>query len=447
MKKIILISPIGDTDPIRNGYDGPLLHISRQYKPDKIYLLLTEEMYKRHLEDNRYLNCLNQLYKGISANEKGLYEGHHKEFELIPKRLYVEDASNFEAFKVFTNIIDGIVGENGDCEYYVNITSGTPQIISTLCLDLVVNNRKMKAIQVTTPEKKSNANVPHSSGVEENALINVFDSYVDTYTNRCREVELRTFRKSSCYLKVKSFVEDYNYFYALNELEKETFEIDAKLIDLCGIGNKYQNSDFENVKTKCKIANFYCNSTSDTDLRNILNSYNVMQIKEKKNLITDFTVRLTPILYLLSKKLVSDVFDLSKITIKTNNGLRLILDKIKDNDVSDVLNEVKYDTFLATKHLIDLYEHFGCNEKVLNTLKLLRSVEDSIRNKVAHEITYVSKSDYKTLTNTTPLEVLHKLRELILHAYPNNTKDEDYIFFERLNIEIINELKLMLKSN
>ena len=38
----ILISAVGDTDPIRNYHDGALLHIARKYRPDKIVLVFSD---------------------------------------------------------------------------------------------------------------------------------------------------------------------------------------------------------------------------------------------------------------------------------------------------------------------------------------------------------------------------------------------------------------------
>ena len=35
----ILISAVGDTDPIRNFHDGALVHIARKYRPDKIIII------------------------------------------------------------------------------------------------------------------------------------------------------------------------------------------------------------------------------------------------------------------------------------------------------------------------------------------------------------------------------------------------------------------------
>ena len=40
----ILFSPIGNTDPITNNYDGAMLHIIREYRPDKVYLYLSKDI-------------------------------------------------------------------------------------------------------------------------------------------------------------------------------------------------------------------------------------------------------------------------------------------------------------------------------------------------------------------------------------------------------------------
>ena len=44
----ILISAVGDTDPIRNFHDGPLLHIVRVYRPEKIVLVHSERSLTKH---------------------------------------------------------------------------------------------------------------------------------------------------------------------------------------------------------------------------------------------------------------------------------------------------------------------------------------------------------------------------------------------------------------
>ena len=40
----ILISAVGNTDPISKNRDSALMHITRKYKPERIILLYSEEM-------------------------------------------------------------------------------------------------------------------------------------------------------------------------------------------------------------------------------------------------------------------------------------------------------------------------------------------------------------------------------------------------------------------
>ena len=47
MNKKVLLTFAGNTDPTRGQHDGPIIHICRYYKPEKIYLILTKEMEER----------------------------------------------------------------------------------------------------------------------------------------------------------------------------------------------------------------------------------------------------------------------------------------------------------------------------------------------------------------------------------------------------------------
>ena len=63
MKKKILFSPVGGTDPIAtsNFRDGSMLHICRCYKPDKVYLYMSKEILEFQNKDQRYTYCLEKL--------------------------------------------------------------------------------------------------------------------------------------------------------------------------------------------------------------------------------------------------------------------------------------------------------------------------------------------------------------------------------------------------
>lgn len=67
MGKVILFSPVGGTDPIsnNNAKDGALLHCCRVYKPDMVYMYMSQWTIKNETEDHRYSYCLTKLYERL----------------------------------------------------------------------------------------------------------------------------------------------------------------------------------------------------------------------------------------------------------------------------------------------------------------------------------------------------------------------------------------------
>ena len=151
LDKCVLFSPIGTSDPIRGGFDGSMLHITRYYKPEKVYLYYSEDMYERDLVDNKCelaIKILNPKIQVIKFKGKAL-------------------PYDFDSFIVeFNRIINTISEENPDSEIILNVSSGTPQMKSTLCLEAVTTNKKIRVVQVTTPIEGPNTDRPELSKIE-----------------------------------------------------------------------------------------------------------------------------------------------------------------------------------------------------------------------------------------------------------------------------------------
>ena len=122
----ILFSPIGGSDPIRNFRDGSMLHICRYYLPDKVILYLTGEMYQHHLQDNRYVYCLEELSKKIS---------HPFDIEIIT-RDELKEVQDYEYFyDDFRTCIGQITSQmNSEDELFLNVSSGTPAMKNALII-------------------------------------------------------------------------------------------------------------------------------------------------------------------------------------------------------------------------------------------------------------------------------------------------------------------------
>lgn len=92
----ILFSPVGGTDPLSNDnyQDGAILHIVRNYRPERIVLFLSQEMLRFHKEDNRYIKSLYLLYREFLKQENPEQLEKLTENALRPiQKLQLEDAS------------------------------------------------------------------------------------------------------------------------------------------------------------------------------------------------------------------------------------------------------------------------------------------------------------------------------------------------------------------
>lgn len=143
MRQYVLFSPIGRTDPVRNDFDGPFLHILRHYPVEKAILYLTKETFAIHRQDDRYL----ALARRVSP---------HTEYEVCGDDT-LEQVQTFEIYDApFRAAIEKLHNENPGCEVLVNISSGTPQMEASLYLLKAILPFPVRAIQVTSPAKHSN---------------------------------------------------------------------------------------------------------------------------------------------------------------------------------------------------------------------------------------------------------------------------------------------------
>lgn len=124
MNKKILFSPVGGTDPIRYFRDGSMLHICRHYRPDIVYLYLSQEMMEYHKKDNRYADSIKRL---------GEYINHSFEIHLI-ERESLTDVQQYDYFyEDFRQEIQKIEQEMDSCDILLlNMASGTPAMKSAL---------------------------------------------------------------------------------------------------------------------------------------------------------------------------------------------------------------------------------------------------------------------------------------------------------------------------
>ncbi len=171
----ILFSPIGSTDPVSNCHDGGMLHICRVYKPDKVYLYLSGEMCFYEDLDRRYTKSVELL-----SDELG------KQIETVTIRdEKMKEVQIFDSFiDKFEGYIDHIIEQDKPDEMYVNISSGTPAMKSSLQMISILWGN-VYAVQVVTPAKKSNDKHEDKEDYDLEIQWECNDDRKPDYDNRC----------------------------------------------------------------------------------------------------------------------------------------------------------------------------------------------------------------------------------------------------------------------
>lgn len=191
---LVLFSPIGNTDPIRDCYDGGCLHIVRHYHPEKVVLFFTKEMLEREERNNCYTRAIKHVAPDI-------------EIEVIK--------SGIEAAHIYDEFIEVLPDairsyESDGTELILNLSSGTPQIKTVMAIVAVEDG--LRGVQVESPNRGSNsASRPVQSDDDIEAIIanNLDDE--DGAECRCIEPPLQVIRYYSEKHQIISLIERYEY--------------------------------------------------------------------------------------------------------------------------------------------------------------------------------------------------------------------------------------------
>lgn len=204
----VLFSPIGRSDPVRNDFDGPFLHILRHYPVKKAVLYLTKETFALHRQDDRYL----ALACRVSPNTECEVCGDDT----------LEQAQTFEIYDApFRAAIEKLHSENPECEVLVNISSGTPQMEASLYLLKAILSFPVRAIQVTSPAKRSNesAHMGTAGPLDPDALYAALRDNDPAAENRCVEVGGENAQAALLRKNILALINSYDYTAALTLAE------------------------------------------------------------------------------------------------------------------------------------------------------------------------------------------------------------------------------------
>jgi CRISPR type III-A/MTUBE-associated protein Csm6 len=450
LDKHVLFTCVGNTDPIRDNFDGPVLHIIRYYKPHKVYMFFSDEMGRREKKDNRYSRSIELL-----AEHLGIKVKIEKIFSEI------KDPHNFDAYiNVFSYLIKDIRSSYPDDTILLNISSGTPQMIATLCLETVIAEGKILPVQVETPAKQANRSRPVGEDYDiELEFQNNLDNEPES-ENRCLEPDIMSFKKTLLDTQIKALIDNYNYQGAktlLRNFYPLPNELVMKLVDHCIY--RFELKTDLSSKIISEIDNIDLFPVKDTECRKICEYLNILNIYQKTGDLAGFFLRLNPFIERMQTLFLETFcdFKISKVIERArNNELWVNVDKVREVNmelaeklkqkcyINPIHNAARLNIRLQNIILEHIMESNDSLRKGLmqwfNFFILMEKLNQEFRNPLAHEIWGITEKEVEAAGNITCEGIIKRLKELILILFKNKCKAEIFKIYEVINEKIMEGL-------
>lgn len=439
----ILYTPAGDTDPIRAGHDGAILHIIRKYHPRMVRIFLSKDMTAK--EEQR------QVYsKAIKYNAPDCEIGFTKT-DIIEVQLMENLIPLAEEFLQLRK-------EYPNEKIILNLSSGTPQMKSIMSF-LATDFENVIPVQVDSPSRGSNRAAYATQDDDDiDEIIKTNEDNNENREDRCHEAPLSLLRRYNIRHQLISLIENYEYSaaYALYNKNSAMFtDVTGQLIKHADLRAKLQT---EKAFTVGK--DLVDKQVSKNERINMLYEFfMVMWLRQKKGDLAEFVVKLTPFLFELLLYYFETQTDLKPArfcTKKDNINASWKISREMLADVSpdtllylDTMGKGNFrdGTNLSFYNMLKILH--ALNEKapkdkltvLLNLLDELRLVEDNHRNGLAHTITNITE---ESLTAIAPYKTSDEIMGLVSNVFMKITAKEKLNIsnlYDNLNIRIIASLE------
>lgn len=384
----ILISAVGDTDPIRNYHDGALLHIARKYRPDKIVLVFSDRTRDKKESIEKALHSIESSYLPeivihqpvISNNDVYVFDTMFDQFSSIIQEYYTKED-----------------------EFILNLSSATPQIKSSLFVINRLSGINVKSVQVSSPANDSNADIPHENVDDIDLLIETNEDNVTEFIDRTLEDESEKFSHALIKKTIRDFIQRFDY--------KAALELANQLPDFSGLKEARKKlQDIVDALDRQDIPQTLKNRKWSDEKKKVLNAYLTIELQKERGNFSEGLIRIKT----LTEFILEDYID------SRYPGL---LDRYVDESEKYFLGIWDYSKILKEKKEWTLY----------NQIKPMINMNTS-RNTLAHRLDPLQSEELRQLGS-----VLKNLKALVKEQYQFNEKD--FNFYKELNQELLELLK------
>ena len=424
----ILISAVGTTDPISYNHDSALLHIARNYRPDKIVLVYSQEMLVKQ-------DLINKVLLSI--------EGYNPIIEIDSTTLNNDEVHLFDKmYEVMGLIIQKYT--NNDDEIILNLSSGTPQIKSALFALNRINDYNTQAIQVPTPKNGANREYKPLTDSEIDALIVENQDNSLDFVDRSIKDKSEKFSQALVKRHLRSLIASYDYQAAEVIINRK--EDTKSLSNIKKIRKKI--SDFSRVFKNQSILSDILSFPLDDSQKKALNYYLMIDVLKEREHIADVLIK--------AKSLAEFVIE---ETIKKDHEGLIVFDgnppKLNPNfpDCEAILDDIDK-KMKKSRGIEDTDERIFSVQSTLNLLSYLNILEfynydsqlqtaingiinlNSERNKVAHGL---SEIDTRLLSRKKLKQLSENLRLLLVECLGIDSSYFNY--YDKQNEELIKMLE------
>ena len=384
----ILISAVGNTDPIRNFHDGALVHIARKYRPDKIIIVFSEELISKKDDIEKVIRSIDNEYVPeivyhepiILNNDVYVFDTMYDQFDAIIQQYYTKDD-----------------------KFILNLSSATPQIKSALFVINRLSEINVKAVQVSTPAQKSNAGVGHDDSEDIDALIDTDEDNIPEFIDRTLEDEAEKFSYALIKKTIRDFIQRYDY--------KAALELANQLPDFSGVKESRKKlQDIVDALDRQDIPRTLKNRKWSDERKKALNAYLTIELQKERGNFSEGLIRIKT----LTEFILEDYID---------NRYPGLLDRYVDESEKYFLGIWDFSKILKEKKEWTLY----------NQIKPMINMNTS-RNTLAHRLDPLQSEELRQLGS-----VLKNLKALVKEQYQFNEKD--FNFYKELNQELLELLK------
>ena len=384
----VLISAVGDTDPIRNFHDGALVHIARKYRPDKIIIVFSERTIGKKEIIEKVLHAIDPEYVPEIVIHKPI---------ILNADIYVFDTM----YDQFESIIQQYYTK--DDELLLNLSSATPQVKSALFVINRLSELNVKAVQVSSPEKDSNAGIRHDSEEDIQALIETNIDNKSDFVDRTIEDTSEKFKQGLMKKTIRDFIQKYDY--------KASLELANQLSEFPGLKEcRKKLHDIVDSLDRQDIPQLLKTKSWNEQKKKVLNAYLTIDLQIERGNFSEGLIRIKSLTEFILEDFIKDRYP----------GL---LDTYTNASEKKYLGLWDYYNILEDENEKDLCEKI---EKV-------KSI-NSTRNTVAHKLDPIKAKELKQLDT-----VLKTLKDLVKEHY--QLREKDFDFYKEQNKELLKLLK------